>query len=388
MIEIIIIIRAIKTNAVFHGKLESESNINSGIYVLVPCHFEDNLILDTVNFYNGLCKTYVNLNIIFITGEEFREKDSYKRIKSVLKNSKSCIKVVKNTNLKNNKSAKLNYAIQCLYRQGVSLDSYIGVYDFDARPSINTITQVEVNAKNNLNVILQEVPLTLMGIDNTSMFCRCFSIWHLRRSLGIEGVTLSHTKKRKLTYLMGSGMYLSLETILNLKGFPDNDDIEMGYKLVRQCADEIILNTNNFTKVTKTIKGLFLQYVKIYDGVFSYPRVAKKDNYKLNLIRELIVRCRIYSDALLEPVEAMLLIFLFISQNYLQCFLIYLLLECMYVIYFELARKNLEFKIKKSDFLYFPMIGFLNIFFRLIVVITYPFYKGKLNDLQMESTKK
>lgn len=363
------------------------------ICILLPCHKEQNLIKLTYEYYYSMFKDIENVLIVFITGEEDTNIDSHYSInKEIRKNKLNNIILIHNLSNSNTKSDKLNYAINKLLEKNyISYKTYIGVYDFDARPNISTVGWIldSINdSQQNQVSVYQEVPVTINNIDRACVYNRLFFIWHLRRTFGIEGSKSIDNGRRKINYCMGSGMYINLSDLVIVGGFPPNDDISLGYELFIRNKEEVIVPFYNTNSVTYSFKSLFKQYIKIFDGLFTYNKIQKK--YKLSFLIKIKKYIQVYLDALFEFIEFLIFLLNLFFLNFYQIIAFYILYFIIFIYYFYFGYRIFRIKLNISFkfILMFLLAPISNIIFRFIVVILYPFYIKKIDNMKMEVTEK
>lgn len=370
-----------------------EKSTKYGICILLPCHKEHNFIKSTYEYYYNMFKNIDNVLIVFITGEENSNEDSYHSINNELeKNKLDNIIIIHNFSKSNTKSDKLNYAIKVLSeRKYISYKTYIGVYDFDARPNIKTVQWIleSINRSSKDSVaVYQEVPVTINNIDRASIYNKFFYIWHFKRTFGMEGVKSTNNGRKSIIYCMGSRMYIKLSDLQAVGGFPSNDDISLGYELFIRDKEEIIAPFYNTNSVTYGTKSLFKQYIKIFDGIFTYSRIQKK--YKLTFWVKIKKYYQIYLNALFEIFEFIVFMLNLFFYNLYQMILFYLVFLIIFLYYYYFGYRNFKIKLNISFklVLMFILAPISNIIFRSIITVLYPFYVKKIDKMKMEVTEK
>ncbi|MGG3662126.1 hypothetical protein [Bacillus gobiensis] len=192
------------------------------------------------------------------------------------------------------KSTKLNYAISSLKNSHTdiinSYNTYIGVYDFDARPSkevfswLNWKVEDYLQKGRDLPTVFQQVPYPLgteIEKKHPLSVSYLFSLWHLERCFSLEAYSYynrnkSKRKKYNLLYCMGSGMFIRSDELLEVGMFPeDSDDIALGYRLDWMNKIMEVIPYPNWVQGTPSLKLLFNQFKRIFIGVFAFRRELK-----------------------------------------------------------------------------------------------------------------
>lgn len=297
--------------------------------------------------------------------------------------------------LSSTKTSKLNYALT--YIQNInSFNKYknifIGVYDSDACPSRKLVKYISTLDLDPTISVLQDIPMYL-NQESNSIFLNYYYRFHIRRSLGIEGLNILGSNKRSINYLMGSGMYIKLTDLIGVHGFPNlSDDITLGYKLKLKHKKVFILP--NITKVSyvHTFGDLIRQHLRIYFGLFSIFNVLKESSASFTIKIKLLFLS--LADALLEVSEFIfLMIFTIINycnfQTWLIIMSILVAIAYCYEIFYELIVKEYSgYSSRKINFwgpiLFYPLL----FFYRTIVIILYPFYRTKIDKLFKRNTRK
>lgn len=121
--------------------------------------------------------------MIIITGREYEngkiiKEDSYTRLNKILEDKQfDNISILFDTNKESTKAAKLNYAVKQISSDELNSNTYIGVYDFDAKPHNMTLNWIiddierRVKEKSKLPSIYQQIPIILNGF-NYKRFCK------------------------------------------------------------------------------------------------------------------------------------------------------------------------------------------------------------------------
>ncbi|MFB5563123.1 HAD hydrolase family protein [Bacillus cereus] len=115
------------------------------------------------------------------------------------------------TRFRSTKTFKLSFALNSINK--IPKKIYIGVYEFDARPHKNTVNWIANDncyRKGVMPTVYQQIPYVIQNVNTkTPKVIDLLSIWHIRRSLRIEGYNFFSKKSKKdIFYLMGSGIYI------------------------------------------------------------------------------------------------------------------------------------------------------------------------------------
>lgn len=176
-----------------------------------------------------------------------------------------------------NKPEQLNYALnqlnEVLKDKDVNLDkTYIGVYDFDARPDFRTIYEIANHATERNQAgkkeafMFQQVQVPFSNLQDFNknaerLLLRGFSTLYLRRVFGIELYKMRKVLKinatrlpsiikailRPVSYGIGSGMFLHYNFLSRYGGFPSPlEDLASGYRVNMLGEDMIPLSVFNF----------------------------------------------------------------------------------------------------------------------------------------------
>lgn len=180
------------------------------------------------------------------------------------------------------KSSKLNYAFKYLLNIKSGENFFMGVYDFDAHPQrdTNLILNQQLREEDEQVRCYQQIPITVNNLNPHKRIIYNCSIFSLRRSLGLEGYNLSAQRKsrnkRKINYLMGSGMLIRSDLFEEIGGFSNaSDDIKTGYYLFFKGEREQIIPVLNKVSCVETTTDLINQSVRIAMGALSFLEVIK-----------------------------------------------------------------------------------------------------------------
>lgn len=366
-------------------------------HIILPCYCEYEILEETIDYFNNIRKTVDNINIIIVTGNEYKnekriENNSYKQIKKIIDNKKINIELLFDEEEYSTKSTKLNYALKYLKDKNCL---YIGVFDFDARPNVDVIKFIEDDIYNRLkNVrelpcVYQQIACITKNINENSFFSKIFSIWHYRRSLGIEGVRDVKARERYVKYCIGAGSFYFYKDIVDIGGFPIySDDIELGYNMQLKNKKVVIVPYVNKVSAINSYEQGKNQYLRVYDGLFTSKSVLRKfmNKEKVNFKKQLSYLINNYYDTFCEMIE-LILALLWIIADFRIFILIYFFMLINVSIYKSLFGKvsGETIFINLFEIILAP---FLNIAFRSFIIIKYLANRNKIKDLYfMSSTK-
>lgn len=176
-----------------------------------------------------------------------------------------------------NKPEQLNYALNqlkdILKEKNLNLKrTYIGVYDFDARPDYRTIYEIANHVTERKQAgkkeafMFQQVQVPFSNLQDFNqkaerLLLRGFSTLYLRRVFGIELYKMRKVLKinatrlpsilkailRPVSYGIGSGMFLHYIFLSEYGGFPSPlEDLASGYRVNMLGEDMVPLSVFNF----------------------------------------------------------------------------------------------------------------------------------------------
>ncbi|WHT91517.1 glycosyltransferase family 2 protein [Bacillus cereus] len=387
-----------------------EEDVNFSIFL--PCHKEYNLIEETLLYFNNFTKSH-NTSVFVIVATELEsngkkvKEDSYTRCLDFIKNNNLSIKVIFDETISSTKTSKLSFALNSINK--IPKNTYIGVYDFDARPHKNTINWIANDIcyrKGDMPTVYQQIPYVIQNVNTkTPKVIDLLSIWHIRRSLGIEGYNFFSKKSKKdIFYLMGSGMYIRVDELLNVGGFPDySDDIALGYRFYLLNKKQVIIPYPAIVSGLNNLKDYFNQITRIYYGIFSIREQYKyltlngikvtKTNYFMKFIYSIF-------DVTREVILLIsLLLSVYITKSIIALIICLTLLLLKYLVYNILFNKIKYDWIENSNkynwnrkivhILKNTLIGFtLNIPFRTLALLNFILKKGSLESKFFLSSNK
>ncbi|MFB5563048.1 hypothetical protein [Bacillus cereus] len=402
-----------RINYYLRGDNKAVKLINGKIYILLPCHKEYEMLGSTLEFFHKFTKEHSNVKVIIITGREYEngkiiKEDSYTRLNKILEDKQfDNISILFDTNKESTKAAKLNYAVKQISSDELNSNTYIGVYDFDAKPHNMTLNWIiddierRVKEKSKLPSIYQQIPIILNGFNYKRFFVSIYSIWHIRRSLGIEGMPLIFKDSlKKIQYCMGSGMFIKYQDLVELNGFPVySDDIALGYKLFIRNKKEVVVPHVNSVYATTSFSQCKKQHLKIYHGLFKFWEILREYEQEfgqLPISKKIAMSVSVLFDVFNEWLECgvlfLCLVGLFSNPLYLLSYYIsFSIVLAVYMFFFLFIKKKqcrTQIPLFSTKCIYFLIGGFTSILFRFYSLTLYFFKRKKIKSLFFESTSK
>lgn len=258
------------------------------LYFLLPALREQNAVFSTLSVFTDLCRGHARVKVVVITTErEEHEKARHGFSEStadlVLKykqqhDNDDRIVHLHYPRIDGNKSHQLNYAVDWLRRNGATIDDYVAIYDFDAKPAANTVEEFFASAGGEAYDAIQQVPLPVRRIEQRladgRAACVAESVLHLQRSLPIEKWRLLFNDRSGLRllphYLCGSGMFVRLESFDKYGQLPFVDDVPFGYRLYVYGARMGVLTSYNQVDAHLSIRAVVNSNVFVFNGVIRF----------------------------------------------------------------------------------------------------------------------
>lgn len=266
----------------------SASAAQRSLYFLLPALREQNAVFSTLGVFVELCRAHARVKAVVITTErEEHEKARHGFSEStadlVLKfkqqhDAEDRIVHLHYPRIDGNKSHQLNYAVDWLRRNGATIDDYVAIYDFDAKPAADTVAEFFAFTDGRSYDAIQQVPLPLKRIEQRladgRAACVTESVLHLQRSLPIEKWRLLFNDKSGLRllphYLCGSGMLVRLESFDKYGPLPFVDDVPYGYRLYTYGARIGVLTSYNQVDAHLSVRAVVNSNVFVFNGVIRF----------------------------------------------------------------------------------------------------------------------
>lgn len=254
----------------------------SNILIVIPCLREQDIIIQTLNYFLGLTKNLDNVKLLIVTTqkEEFeKEINSYLKdqlikdvknnmqlqklinkynkilstneIKEILKYSKlENIEEIINNKIQNSKTTSVlieefiiqNHLEEKVYHfhypnnEGIMADQlnyvlnnfefkdeknyYFSVYNADSIPNKNTIKEVLTTINENDNPkVIQQYSIPISNWNELSNLMKGFSIYQSNFEIRYGLINSYFPNKLLYTYVVGHGMYIRVDILKQIGGF-------------------------------------------------------------------------------------------------------------------------------------------------------------------------
>lgn len=292
--DILLVISTIWAAVYFHTyhnkvkKIPPVDNSDIRLFILLPALKEQKIVKETLDHFSRIENEHLTIMVVTSEKEENENKINHTQIRTtsqcveeyIVQNSQNRIKHIHCPYIKGTKSTQLNYAVEQIKGSLSTQErqkSYIGVYDFDSKPALTVIRELDkIAASQNYPEIVQQVPINLKNITEVVREGNFMMLLHIFQSMirtvGIELATLLlYTLNIHLpSYCMGAGMYVRLDTLIENGSFPEPvDDLTLGYRLYVRGARFTVLPSYNYVEVPKTVKAVINQDRLIFTGVLS-----------------------------------------------------------------------------------------------------------------------
>lgn len=203
-----------------------------------------------------------------------------------------------------NKARKLNYALEVLgTRQFEMKSTYIGVYDADSRPDLDTLLAIEVDAikeyerSGEYPIAYQQPSYFINNFDDLGLYLKLEALSQTRWCFGHEIRTQRQSNEKckykiPYAYCVGHGMFIRYD-LLDKYGFSEPiEDVPMGFRLDFMNIPIIPIWLFDYAEVVTSIKKLILQSGRWAQNAFLVFREAKsikKLKIKINVYRKMII---------------------------------------------------------------------------------------------------
>ena len=240
-------------------------------HLFVPVLYEEEALKKIVNHL--LKMHYRNYKIYILTTQ--KNVLNHDNLQSIIKIALSLkkqyphkIDVIHYPYTFGNKASQLNYALQFIPDEP---NSYIGIYDVDSVPDLNTLSDIEQEIlKFKLEfeaIVIQQASLFFENMQYISSYMKLEAILQTKRSLGIEIPTYINTMNHykspfySIPYCVGHGLFVKTSFILEQNGFLEPiEDVPFGVRLAAKRLPIIpLLHSFDNSEVPKNILNLFKQ---------------------------------------------------------------------------------------------------------------------------------
>ncbi len=232
-----------------------------------------------------------------------------------------------------NKAKKLNYALDYLRKETTDFErTYIGVYDADSKPDLNTLPAIENQVSKYYKktgkypIAFQQPSYFTKNIGEVGLYMKLEAIFQTRWCFGHEIRTQllscrNNKYKVPYAYCVGHGMFIKYDFLTNNCGFPEpSEDVPMGFRLDIMNIPIIPIWVFDCAEVVASIKFLLIQSGKWAKNAFLvFHEIRKMHQLKLktNLYREIVLGIKGVVDV-------------FSWIHYLMCFVTSVILSLRY----------------------------------------------------------
>lgn len=262
------------------GRFKSSSAVKPvNVALLFPVHDENSVLK---NKLSDLIKLSTISNVsVFVIGDACTFLNFGYSTKS--------LSFIRDPSKFSTKVSKLNYALQQCKNA-----NYIGVFDIDTRVMIQDIDLVlDIIHNHSDSAVVQMIPASVNGSRRCT---RGIAVAALRRSLGVE--SRIHHRSTRIKYLMGSGLFLKVDTLQKMGNFPSlSDDLELSHAYLDNKLQEIVTPLILRTGFPLSFHDYFIQYLRIFQGMFSFHSSTSIQTKIVNII-----------DACKESMEGILIL--------------------------------------------------------------------------------
>lgn len=396
---ITMLVMSIKTLRDIKRANNKKIKLKNNYYVVLPVLREQNIICDSIKYFNNLTKYEENVKVYIVTTEREDEdaiNDSKVSTYEIAKRKinelgiENKIILLKAPKEYIGKVGQMNYAYQ--YIVNTSEKGYLGVYDIDSRPPKEIFYSIEqlLEEKNIKADIFQQVSSYCNEIDKLKgiegEFAIADALSQTRWAMGFEYPiykkyykSVIKGKLRPLVYCIGHGCFVNTEYLKTINGFPTynkNDDLSLGYLTSTINGTIYPIPLLDFCQISKTAINSIKQYKFWFTGSSKYYLDIKHYmlQYNINLspkqkylfkvqgaIRNFLWawRSNLIVFNLLLSICLGLKYYIILS---LLSMLIYVIIP-YYATYLELKIIN-KIKLKKRSIILAPIISILNFVIR------------------------
>lgn len=285
-------------------------------YVFLPALREQSIVEETLRHFSSLNypKEHLKIKVLTTEREEFEYQKNGKdtittqtlarefanKINGEL--GYDVIEVIHYPHTKGNKASQLNYGIEEIKKDDIDLSkTYVGVFDFDSRPEKDIlILSVNKAIRKKYPDVIQPLPVFLSNASNLSkkpknFMIVCHSTFQSVRSFGIEAwrLLVAENSKKWLTpiYCMGAGLFLKLDALVEIGGFPPTvDDIPLGFRLLNYNKKFCYLPSIVLGELPEKTKQVFNQSILIQRGnICAYQELKIKPKQNNSFWRKFLI---------------------------------------------------------------------------------------------------
>ena len=254
IIEVLYGIYNIIKTYIFFYKINKKKTIknqfNGKVIIVIPCLYEQSIIIDTINYFLNLISDLPNIELVIVTTEK-EKKNKFKTTKEIVSN------YIKNNNITQIKhyhypekegimADQLNYVLKFYDKDS---NSYFSVYNADSRPNENTIKELLKTIQiNNCPYIIQQYSYAFSNLDNISLIMKGFALYQSNFKIKYGLINSTFSSKFLYTYVVGHGLYIRLDLLKDMNGFTN-----------QFWCEDIYLSSNLRNKNIKIVPLLLLE---------------------------------------------------------------------------------------------------------------------------------
>ena len=363
-------------------KIKTIIQKKANIIIVIPCLYEQNTIVDTINYFKNII--YDTIPIVLITSQKEKKKPTTNDIiKKEIINKYKNIFLIDYPHKNGIMADQLNYALNNLNQMQINEDNstYFCVYNADSRPNKETFKEFNnVIINNNYPEFIQQYSYALSNYSKLNFILKGFAIYQSNFELKCGLLNSFFNSKILHKHLVGHGLFVRLDILKKINGFNNYywcEDIymtavanNMNYKIQPLLSLE---NMETPDKLSKLIKQNAVWFstasnnIKMYKSVFN--EYDKKTLYGyIGMYNEL----RSALNWLLFPLIIIILFSLSIYYNFF-IFLISLFIYSIYIFVYSYTTIQIINKSNHENYKY-SITMFLSTFFATLISNIGPLY--------------
>lgn len=304
-------VNMILTFKYFRGRRVWCERLNKKInfIVLVPCLREQNIIVDTIKYFNNMSTVNSNIYLLIActkreinTNSLFNHKYTSamiarKFISSAKFNKNIKVYVYEADDFTNgDRASQMNYAVDkfLIEHHDIKID-VISAFDADSRPTLNTFDEVAIKFTQNNDTCYQQPDIYIQSANDINNNSRKYiasanAIYQNQWSMISEIPMLikyskSNGNYKWYMYFNGHGEFIPFKIWKNIR-FPEQeitDGIHIGYRLAMSGQRVSILDNYCITDAPHNVRSLPKQHKRWYGGcmrIMSCYRWCKSNGLK------------------------------------------------------------------------------------------------------------
>ncbi len=277
------------------------------ILINIPLLREQKIIRETLDFWSNINypKNKLKINLI-TTNKEGKSKDStYFLLKNLLNMKKySKLKIFNHIHYPHKlgrKASQLNFALDS-FQNNSSDNCYIGVYDADSRPHLDSLIYLADKSLTTKSKVFQQYSFYFKNYNEVGFFGKAIAViqtrWTLIHEYYFANKNLQKKEIQRLIYTIGHGLFIRSDIFFKMGKFPEDtpiEDIAFGYKLTYSNIKVTPLLVFDNCEVPNSFKAFVKQNSVWFSGDGHLSEHVKqveiktgnriKNYIKLNLIR-------------------------------------------------------------------------------------------------------